>query len=323
MDVTFTDQQRELRRTVRELLDKNAATDAPALWALLCDQVGVAGLALAEEHGGAGATWVDLGIALEETGRALLAASLLTTTVAAAALEAAGDVALLPGLAAGTTLAALGVSDTAEDVLVSCGDVADVIVLATESGLRRAPAAEVVRESVVTLDQSRGAALVDGAASAWEQVGGADDAARAVDLLRVAIAIESAGAARRCLELTVDYLKTRVQFGVPIGTFQALQHRAADLAVQVEAATSTAYYAAWAAADAPEELPLVAPLAKATCCTAFLAVAGETIQMHGGIGFTWEHAAHRYFKRAKANDLALGGPSAARRLVATRSGLLR
>jgi alkylation response protein AidB-like acyl-CoA dehydrogenase len=143
-----------------------------------------------------------------------------------------------------------------------------------------------------------------------------------VDLLRVALAIEAVGTARHCLASTVDYLKTRVQFGKPIGSFQALQHRVADLAVDLEAASSTAYYAAWVAADAPDELPVVAPLAKAVCADAAYRIAAETIQLHGGIGFTWEHDAHLYFKRATATRMMLGDAHEQRRLVAARAGLI-
>jgi alkylation response protein AidB-like acyl-CoA dehydrogenase len=128
--------------------------------------------------------------------------------------------------------------------------------------------------------------------------------------------------ARWCLETTVEYLKTRVQFDRPIGSFQALQHRAADLLVLLESAASTAYYAAWAAADlasAESELPVVAPLALAVCGDAAYRIAAETIQMHGGIGFTWEHDAHLYFKRATATRLLLGDSHQQRQLVAERA----
>jgi alkylation response protein AidB-like acyl-CoA dehydrogenase len=141
-------------------------------------------------------------------------------------------------------------------------------------------------------------------------------------VLRVALAVEAVGAARHCLEVTVAYLKTREQFGRPIGSFQALAHRAADLAVVLEAATSTAYYAAWAVAASPEEIPVVAPLAKSVCADAFSRIAAETIQMHGGIGFTWEHEAHLYFKRATSTRAILGSSHAERRLVAERAGLV-
>jgi alkylation response protein AidB-like acyl-CoA dehydrogenase len=140
-------------------------------------------------------------------------------------------------------------------------------------------------------------------------------------VLRVALALEAIGVARWCLGATVEHLKTRVQFGKAIGSFQALQHRAADLAVLLESAAATASYAAWTVADSPGELPAMAPLALATCADATYRIAAETIQLHGGIGFTWEHDAHLYFKRATTTKLLLGEPHEQRRLLAERFGL--
>jgi alkylation response protein AidB-like acyl-CoA dehydrogenase len=133
--------------------------------------------------------------------------------------------------------------------------------------------------------------------------------------------VEAIGISRWCLAATVEHLKTRVQFGKPIGSFQALQHRAADLAVLLESAAATASYAAWTVADSAGELPAMAPLALAACADAAYRIAAETIQMHGGIGFTWEHDAHLYFKRATTTKLLLGEPHEQRRLLAQRVGL--
>ena len=173
-----------------------------------------------------------------------------------------------------------------------------------------------------SLDLTRWQATVSFDGAAAQRIGDADAPAAAVDLLRVALAVEAVGVARHCLDTTVDYLKTREQFGRPIGSFQALQHRAADLVVDLEAAASTAYYAAWVAADSPAELPVVAPLAKAVCADAAYRIAAETIQLHGGIGFTWEHEAHLYFKRATADRVLLGDSHRERQLVAERAGFL-
>ena len=146
---------------------------------------------------------------------------------------------------------------------------------------------------------------------------------RAEDLLRVMLAVESAGAAAHCLDVTVGYLKTRVQFGRPIGAFQALRHRCADLAVEVASARATAYAAVRAAASpaSSAELAVLGPLAKRHCVDVFWHVAAEMIQLHGGIGFTWEHEAHRYLKRAKTSQLLHGTPAELRRLVSQRAGL--
>ncbi|MFD0855312.1 acyl-CoA dehydrogenase family protein, partial [Actinomadura adrarensis] len=144
---------------------------------------------------------------------------------------------------------------------------------------------------------------------------------RALDLASVALAAEQLGGARRALEMTVDYIKVRHQFGRPIGSFQAIKHRCADMFVLVESARSAVLNAAEVADERPEELPRAAALAKAYCSDAFFQVAGETIQMHGGIGFTWEHDAHLYFKRAKASQELFGPPAAHRGRLADLIGL--
>ena len=137
----------------------------------------------------------------------------------------------------------------------------------------------------------------------------------------VALAAEQVGGAQKCLDMSVEYAKVRHQFGRPIGSFQAIKHKCADMLVQVESARSAAYYAAWAAAEDNDELPLVAPLAKSYCSEAFFFCAAENIQVHGGIGFTWEHDAHLYFKRAKSSELLFGEPAHHRAVLAARLGL--
>ena len=172
-----------------------------------------------------------------------------------------------------------------------------------------------------TLDQTRSQATVEFRGAPAVAAGRA--AERAQELLRVMLAVESAGAAAHCLDVTVGYLKTRVQFGRPIGEFQALRHRCANLAVEVASARATAYAAVRAAAGtaSPAELAVLGPLAKRHCADVFWHVAAEMIQLHGGIGFTWEHEAHRYLKRAKTSQLLHGNPAELRRLVSRRAGL--
>src|SRR5262249_34864469 len=135
-----------------------------------------------------------------------------------------------------------------------------------------------------------------------EEGGAAGWLPRALDLAGVALAMEQVGGAQRCLDMSVEYAKMRQQFGRPIGSFQAIKHRCAGMLRRVESARAAAYYAAWAAAEDAGELPAVASLARAYCSEAYSWAAGETIQIHGGIGFTWEHDAHLYFKRAKASE---------------------
>ena len=346
MDFTFTPEQQDLRRAMRDVaadrcpparlrvvIENMDAYDGE-LWRLVAGELGLGGVAVSECHGGTGGSFVDAAVVLEEAGAALLPVPLLTGIVAAAVLDRADAGAeLLPAIAAGERLAVLVVApDVADDgdVLsgvarhVTDGQHADVLVVATARGLwvvdRGAPGVEVA--GAPSLDPTRWQASVTFDGGPAQRLGDAAAASAAVDLLRVGLAVEAVGVARHCLAATVDYLKTREQFGKPIGSFQALAHRAADLAVELEAAASTAYYAAWVAADSPGELPVVAPLAKAVCAEAAYRIAAETIQLHGGIGFTWEHEAHLYFKRATATRVMLGDSHVQRGLVAERSGLL-
>ena len=351
----LTGEQRALRDAVRGLLEQQRRAPGPdadpddgrSLWRRLSGEIGVAGLAIPERYGGAGAGPVETHIVMEELGRNLTPSPLLGSGVLAAqALLASGDASacerLLPGIADGSTVAALAWTDqaghwepgeaacaaqptggwvlTGEAHHVLDGDLADVLLAAA-----RAPegialfevdtrGSGVARRAVTTMDATRRLAVVrlDAAAGrAVSQAGGAGRAAlaRAKDLACVALTGEQVGAAQRALELTVAYTKVRVQFGRAIGGFQALQHRMADLHVLVESARSLSYAAAFAAAEGAADLGLHAAAAKAYCSEALLRVAGEMIQLHGAIGITWEHDAHRYFKRAHGAAHLLGRPA--------------
>jgi alkylation response protein AidB-like acyl-CoA dehydrogenase len=321
MDFAFTADQEQLRDAVRRLAAGGG--DADTIWAAATAQLGLGGIGISEHRGGAGGDFVDAAVVIEEAGRALLPVPLTTSLVAGSVLDRAGDAAssYAESVATGERVAVVAID--LDHVLD--GDRADLLLVTRADGVYAvdADAPGVGVTPVTTLDSSRGQAQVRLSADApLTRIGDADAARVAVDLLRVALAVEAVGAARRCLEMTVGHLKTREQFGRPIGSFQALQHRAADLVVALESAASTAYYAAWAAAASPQELPVVAPMAKAVCAEAAWKVAAETIQMHGGIGFTWEHDAHRYFKRLTTTRLVLGAAHEQRRLVAERAGLL-
>jgi alkylation response protein AidB-like acyl-CoA dehydrogenase len=234
----------------------------------------------------------------------------------------------LPGIADGTLPAAFALSG---EISVAGGRLAGVashvldgaeaglFLVRAGGGLHAVRAADASVTPAGTLDQTRSQATVEFRGSPAAEV--AVGAERAEDLLRVLLAAESAAAAGHCLDATVDYLQSRVQFGRPIGAFQALKHRCADLAVEVSSAQATAGAAVRAAAGSPGELPVLAPLAKRYCADVFFRTAAEMIQLHGGIGFTWEHDAHRYLKRAKATQLLHGSPAELRRLVAHRAGL--
>jgi alkylation response protein AidB-like acyl-CoA dehydrogenase len=327
----------DLRAAVRGFLDQHAPVRAQlsadgAVWKRLTDELGLTALPVREQAGGAGASFVELAVVLEETGRSLLRAPYLSAVVAATVLQELGVDDLLGSLADGSAPAALALADAVAcdgerltgtvDQVVD-GAEASVLLVAADDGLHvvQAGAEGVTVTALQPLDPTRSQARVELAQAPSRRVGDLAAVSRAGDLLHVALACESVGAAERCLELSVGHLKTREQFGRPLGSFQALRHRVADLTVAVEGARSTAWYAARAAAGLSDDLDVAAPLACATAADAFRDVAGESIQLHGGIGFTWESDIHLYFKRAWTTAL-LHDPRALRHLAAARAGVL-
>jgi alkylation response protein AidB-like acyl-CoA dehydrogenase len=330
-----------LRDAVRSLLARRsgpaavrAAMESPLgyddkLWSTLCEQIGVAALAIPEHYGGAGAGLAEACVVLEELGRTLTPAPMLGSAVVCgeALLRTGNDEAcerLLPGIAAGTTLAALAwsgedwspgltASETGLDGrahYVLDGDLADVLLAVARTpegmGLFEVPLDGVRRERVTTLDPTRRLAVAEFASTPARRLDtDGFDLRRLLDTAVVAVAAEQVGAAARALELTVEYTKQRRQFGRPIGSFQALKHRMADVHVHVEAARS-ALYAAVVDGDAE-----AVTTAKVVCGEAFSHAAAEMIQLHGGIAITWEHDAHLYFKRAHGTALLFGDPGRA------------
>ncbi|MFD0270046.1 acyl-CoA dehydrogenase family protein [Streptomyces sp. NPDC127106] len=395
MDAAFTAEQDGMRRTLREILAKRCGPDEVKaavrtpdgydreLWGQLARQVGLPGIAVAEEYGGVGCAPGDLALACEETGRALLPSPLFATAALAAPLvtalgSAAQRSALLPRLASGGLTAALAVPGPAlstalgltadntpgdwagggraggvqarrgerggwrlygEAVQVLDGHSADLLLVPAHAGgfarsrtllfLVRGDAPGLVRSRQTALDETRPQACVqlrDVDAELLGRSGGSGDAGadgsggRVLRALaatgRTAAAVlaaEAAGAAGQALDRTVEYVRTREQFGRAIGSFQAVKHRLADLYVQVQAARSAAYYAAWD--------PGQGGLALAQALEALRLTAGEAIQLHGGIGFTWEHDAHLYFKRAAADELLFGPAHRLRARAAHQAGL--
>ncbi|GAA3455533.1 acyl-CoA dehydrogenase family protein [Dactylosporangium matsuzakiense] len=322
----FTPEQLALRDSVRAFLASPGYS-----WARLTGELGLTALAIAEEHGGFGATPVEAGLALEEAGAALLSAPLLSTTAAALALDpfepAAAE--LLPALAEGSTVAALALGSgvearpaapgtvqdgrpahlldgRAEHVLD--GDTAGVFIVEAGGDLYATDAAVV--QPVPTIDDTRGQATLTLTATPARRVARAG-AAHALAVMHALLAAESIGVARASLQSTVDHLRSRHQFGVPLASFQALRHRVADLYVMHEQATSTARYAL--RTFGTPEFATAAPLAKLTATEAAWTITRESIQLLGGIGFTWEHPAHRYLKRATTNHLLFGAPPTLRR----------
>ena len=379
----LTDERRYLRDAVRGLLAQHQRGDAGddrSLWRRLCGEIGVAGLAIPQRYGGAGAGPVETNIVMEELGRGLTRSPLLGSAVLAAqALLASGDTVacrrLLPAIADGSAVAALAwttpaghwdpgeaacaarpaARTSAADAIqaiaeaagpeagpgapqgtvpsvsspddwvvtgeahhVLDGDQAGVLLAAARTaggvGLFEVDPRDrgVTRAAVTSMDTTRRLAIVrlDRAPGRPTGTGPASTAlARARDLACIALSAEQVGAAQRALELTVAYTKVRVQFGRAIGSFQALQHRMAGLHVLVESARSLSYAAADAAAGDAADLGLHAAAAKVYCSEALARVAGEMIQMHGAIGITWEHDAHRYLKRAHGAGQLFGRPS--------------
>ena len=316
----MSDDNRELRDSVRAFLTEQAPVraqlaDDPSVWKRLTAELGLTGLAVPEEHGGSGASFAELAVVLEEAGRTLLRAPLLSTAVAAVALADSGATDLLPGLLDGSASAAF-VTDLTSPVADAAGST--LLLIATDDELAVVETSAATVTPLDTLDPTRPLARVDLGGAARRPLG---PASYAIDVLQVALAAESVGAARRALEMTVDYLKVREQFGRPLGSFQALRHRVADLTVELDAATSSVWYAARAAAERATDLPVVAPLAKAVAQDAFTHIAGESIQLHGGIGFTWEHDAHLFFKRAWTTALLHGDSRTLRRTAFARAGV--
>lgn len=299
------DERQLLRQTVAALVDKHASPEAvrramesprgydESLWTLLCDQVGVAALVVPEEMGGAGGELADAAAVLEELGRSLVPTPLLGTTLAELGLLAGDepDGETLEQLAAGASIGAV-VFD--RDYVIN-GDIADV-VLAVEDG-RILRWSDVTAETVHTLDPTRRLARVTPGAST---VIGSNPGM--IDIAAILLAAEQIGAAARCLELTVEYTQQRVQFGRPIGSFQALKHRMADMYVAVQSARAVI-------GDAIESpTPVTAAMARLAASEAFCAVAGDAVQLHGGIAITWEHDMQLYFKRAHTSAQLLGPP---------------
>ncbi|WP_157246143.1 acyl-CoA dehydrogenase family protein [Nonomuraea typhae] len=315
MKLVLTQEQQDLRAAVRSFLAAHAPLaqvrrdlDSPAgfsreIYARLSGELGLTGLIVPEEYGGAAAGHAELAVVLEETGAALLPGPFLATTFAAIALTRAGDKELLPGIADGSLLATYA----ADPGHVPNGMEADVILLESGTGLLAFEAAEVTREPLETLDLTRRQARVTATGG---RVVTDDPATLAVirDLHAVALAAEQLGVIRATLDAIVAYAKVRVAFGRYIGSYQGVKHKLADLHTTLEQAESIVRHAAWAADDSPADLPEAAALAQAYLGRACFAAARDSLLLHGGIGFTWEHDAHLYYKRAKADEVLLGPP---------------
>jgi alkylation response protein AidB-like acyl-CoA dehydrogenase len=343
---------------VRELMETSGGTDEQ-VWRQAGAQLGLQGIAIPEEYGGSGFSFAEQAIVLEELGAALYGGPYLASAVlAATALLTTGDEQarrdLLPGIASGQTVATLAFTEDDGSwepeaiALAATGDGAGWVldghksfvldghtaglilaVARTDAGLSLfavdAGAAGLRRTALPTLDQTRKLARLEFASVPARLIGAPGEAAaalaRTLDVAAIALAAEQLGGAQRALDMAVAYAKIRHQFGRPIGSFQAIKHRCADLLLEVESLRSAVTYAAAAEAEDSGEVPVVAALVKAYASDVYFHVAAENIQIHGGIGFTWEHDAHLYFKRAKASELFLGDASYHRERLAERIGI--
>ena len=343
---------------VRRLMETTEGYDT-AVWSQMADQLGLQSLTIPEEFGGSGFSYVELIVVLEEMGAALLCAPFFSTVALGAnALLTSGDDSakadLLPGIASGETIATLAFTEDSgrwdiggvaleatpsgdgwvlngHKSFVLDGHVANLILVVarTDAGISlfsvAGDADGLTRTPLATMDQTRKQARLEFSGTPARLIGtdgGAEAGlSKTLDLAAIALAAEQVGGAQRVLDASVEYAKTRIQFGRPIGSFQAIKHKCADMLLEVESAKSAAYYAAWAAAEDSDELPVVASLSKSYCSEAYFHAAAENIQIHGGIGFTWEHPAHLYFKRAKSSELLLGDPAYHRELLAQRIGI--
>ncbi|GAB7038798.1 MULTISPECIES: acyl-CoA dehydrogenase family protein [Catenuloplanes] len=346
MNLLYSQDEEALRDSLRDLLRTRAGSpddgfDAE-VWRLLTVELGVTGLVIPEKLGGAGASLREAALVMEELGRFLTPVPYLGCAVmAVTALRVAGDTAILPRIADGSVCAALAVpfAGPAGDVRVTDGTLtgrlesvadalaADVLLVPAGGDLYEVAAdgPGVTRTPVVSLDVTR--PLVDVALSAapGRRIGPARPALGAARTAGAALlASEQLGVAEWCLDTTVEYARTRIQFGRPIGSFQAIKHRLADVWVSVTQSRAVARFAAGAVSGAdPDgaEPRLAAALAQAHCGPVAVRAAEECVQLHGGIGFTWEHPAHLYLKRAKTTSIALGTAAAHRRQLAGLLGL--
>ncbi|MFE2213004.1 acyl-CoA dehydrogenase family protein [Streptomyces canus] len=374
MDLTFSEEQDELRKVVRSFLAKHSdeatvrrlAADPqghdPVVWRRMAGELGLQGLAVPEEYSGSGFGYVDLGIVFEEAGRALLGGPYFATVALAAEalLRCADEQArhdFLPGIASGETVATLALTEdsghwdeqgirltavsdetgawrlTGMKTYVPDGHLADLLLVAarTPSGIsllavETADAPGLTRTPLPTLDQTRKQARIEFTDTPARLLGPEGTAwpalKRTLATAAVLLSAEQVGGAAAALDAAVEYAKIREQYGRPIGSFQGIKHKCADMLMEIESARSAAYGGLWALDAGDEtEIAIAAALAQAFCSEAFTKVAADNIQVHGGIGFTWEHPAHLYFKRAKSSEVLLGTPSYHRELLATRLGI--
>lgn len=350
-DLLYSDVEDSLRDSVRSTiarhLDSAAVaalydapdTDVSALWTALGIDLGLAGLIIPEKLGGAGASAREAAVVMEELGRAVAPVPFLTSSVMATTLLlAAGDSQYLPDIADGSSTAVLVLpwsarrgdwSPVSESACPVAGALdADLFLVPVDGAggleVRVLSADQVEVEPVTSLDMSRRLARVMPRADGdvlMSGPGARDAVDQALAAGQALLASEQYGVAQWCLEATVDYVRNRVQFARPIGSFQAIKHRLADLYLELVQAQAAARYAAVTVADEDEDQSVAQSVAQAYCSDAAVHAAEEAVQLHGGIGMTWEQPVHVYLKRAKSDQLALGTPARHRSDLAELVGL--
>jgi alkylation response protein AidB-like acyl-CoA dehydrogenase len=333
MNFDFSDDEQAIKRTAHDLLEQRfkperlrelaeGETYDDEVWSEL-GELGWPGIFLEEAHGGQDLGTVELAILSEELGYSLAPVPFLSNAAAGLVLAEAGSdeqkERWLPGIASGERRGTVGVVSNGEAVLVPDADSAEVIILLDgDSGsVIEAGSADVEPFKTIDLTRRFGRVRADGGDPL------AGDPGPARDRIAVALASELVGVAQRTLEMAVDYARERKQFGRPIGSYQAVSHACAQMLLEVESARSTTLYAAWTAESEPESLALAASMAKAYASDAGWRVSAASLQVHGGIGFTWEHDLHFFLKRARTDGQLFGSASEHRERVAELAGLAR
>jgi alkylation response protein AidB-like acyl-CoA dehydrogenase len=313
---------------VRELMETDTAHD-PALWQVMADQ-GWTGLIVPESHGGLGLGLVEVAVVAEEMGRACLPGPFLSNLFATALACESSDRRYVEQLATGEMKATVAVLDESANwnldarrsrgrrMFVGDAAVADVILCVMDDGaVVPFEPAGVSIEAMRSMDETRKLYEVSFGRASGSLGIAPQSVQNAIDIATVALCAEMVGGMQWILETTVQYAKTRQQFGRPIGSFQAVQHQCADMVLMTESARSATYYAAWALAERDPNARLSVSIAKAYCSDAYREVANRGVQIHGGIGFTWEHDLQLYYKRAKSSETLFGDAAFHRERIAT------
>jgi alkylation response protein AidB-like acyl-CoA dehydrogenase len=326
MNFDFTDDQRAIKETARDLLGKRfklerlrelaeSKTYGDDAWSEV-SELGWPGIFIAEEHGGQGLGVLELVILLEELGYVLAPMPFLSNAAAGLILQDAGANDRLAGVASGEQRGTVGVVKDGRAALVPDAEEADFIVLLDGTDATLVERGDAQVEAIDAIDPTRRYATVT--ANGGESLG---DVSRGRDLIALAVSAELVGIGQRVMEMAVEYAKDRKQFDRAIGAYQAVSHACAEMLKKVEGSRSLVYYGGWAADAAPDEFSLAASVAKAYASDMGWEVSASALQVHGGIGFTWEHDLHWFLKRAKTDGVLYGSARDHRERVAELAGL--